>query len=524
MAFPHHWACSLQVSAAMRTLCLLLLIVPYGVRAQSGIERSDQRIEILNADEWTFDEAYAPGTQRLKGDVRFKHEGALMTCDSAWIRSDQSVDAYGSIHIRQGDTLLIQSDRLSYSGKQRIAQLQGNVHLSDPATDLTTEHLTYDLGRKVASYTGGGTIISRKDQNTLTSGNGSYLTGAHMFIFSRNVRLDHPDRTITADTLHYTTTSGVASFHGPTEIVQDSTRILCTLGSYDTRQGFARFRERTRILTQGQEVQGDSIHYDRNTGIGLAWGEVAIIDTANALSVTGDQGRFNERTEATMITGHAEMSMGMGADTLFLHGDSLFAAVDSLKKRRITAYQGVRFYKRDLQGVCDTLIYAEADSMIHLYGSPFLWSRSDQINGKRMRIAMRDGRIHRLYVDQDAFMISQVDSIHFDQVTGTQMTGYFTNDELDRLIAEGNSRTVYFVRETTDGEERIIGVNRADCSKIEVLVSEQEIQAISFLTRPDAVMYPLEKVPEEELVLRGFRWNIGARPMDRKSIFGPEDL
>ncbi len=504
----------------VRRSLLLLLLFPTTAYCQTGGPGGRARIEILNADLWVFEDSVAPGAQRLKGNVRFQHANAIMSCDSAWLMADQSVDAYGDVHIRQGDTLTITSERLHYTAADRTAQLDGNVHLTDPGTELSTEHLIYDLRSRVATYVGGGTIRSRKDNNTLESQRGSYLAGERQFRFSGGVRLTHPERTITSDTLHYDTRTGVAHFFGPTDIVQAGTIIHCNAGSYDTRLERARFRKRATIASRGQVLEGDSLHYDRNTGIGLAWGNVSVLDTVNALAVKGDHGRFNELEDRSMITGHAELVMDMDGDTLFLHGDTLHATRDSSGNgRRIEARHRVRFFKSDLQGVCDTMIHAEADSMIHLLGSPFLWSNADQISGDRIRLQLAQGRMHRLYVDRNAFMASRSDSVHFDQVAGTTMTGFFEENDLRRILAEGNGRTIYFAKESVEGVDRTMGMNKAECSNIEVKVLKNEVNTVTFLGRPDAVLYPIDKVPEGGMQLKGFVWNEEARPKDRASIF-----
>ena len=496
-------------------LCVLLLMGA----AHGQDSTASAKVRILNADAWTFDDDYAPGTQRLVGNVRLEHAGAIMLCDSAWLKEDQTIDAFGHIDIRQGDTLRVQGDRLAYRGRQRVAELSGNVLLRDPGSELSTGHLVYDLSGKRASYTGGGTIVDLQGGDTLRSGSGTYLSDQRLFIFSKDVRLDHPDRHIRSDTLHYATATREARFLGPTEIVLDSTRILCRRGRYDMRNEVADFMQGARIVRSGQELGGDSLHYERRTGLGEAWGNVSVLDTANDLSVRGDHGRFLELQDSLFITGRAELVMTMADDTLFLHADTLFAMPDSGDARTILARRGVRFYKGDLQGVCDTLRYLQADSLILLEGAPYVWSGSDQISGQRMRITLRDGKAHRLFVQRDAFVVSQVDSLLFDQVAGRELTGFFHEGRIRRILVEGNSRTVYHAVEEKGDERSIIGVNRADCSRIEVTIAADEVHSVAFRDRPDAVMYPLEKAPPEEVRLPGLHWNADARPTDRASIF-----
>ncbi len=490
---------------------------------------SGARIEILNADRLEYNNAFTKA-QRLIGNVRLKHENAIMRCDSAYLFEDQTMNAFGHVAIDQ-DTVHITSDRLDYIGKDRMATLNSDVHLSDPGMELTTELLTYSLRERMARYTTGATIVSRREQNTLTSRNGAYLSGARRFIFSESVKLRHPERTIDADTLHYTTTTGVAEFFGPTRITQGTMLMWCERGSYDTHAERGRFTRGGRIIDGPQELRGDSLHYDKRSGEGRAWGHVTVLDTTNDLLVRGDFGRHLQREDSSLITGRAELVMLMGEDSLFLHADTLFAMNDSAQGRRVLARRDVRFFKTDMQGVCDTMTWAEHDSLITLVGGPFLWSGKDQISGRTIHITLRDGRAHMLHVLRDALLANNVDTLqrdvekaYFDQVTGTNITGWFANDELVRIETEGNSRTVSFAKEKNkDGIEEVTTMNRADCSRIVVGLDSGKVSTVTFLTRPDAVMYPLHKAPVEEMRMKGFVWNAAARPTDRNGIFVPAE-
>ena len=512
-----------------RTAILLPFLLLAGrASAQSDPERG-ARVEILNADEWSFDEGIAPGAQRLRGNVRFKHADAIMHCDSAFLFSDQRVEAFGSVRILQGDTLSIQADKLLYAGQQRTARLEGNVVLRDPSMELSTPSLNYDLRAKRAVYTEGARIVSNEENNVLTSTFGTYLADARTFHFSQKVRLEHPERIITTDTMHYGTATGIAAFFGPTRILQlaDSSELNTRRGTYDTRLEKARFTRRSSIRSKGRLLEGDTLYYDRPTGLGRAWGNVRMTETGGELVVQGGHGSYNELTDNSMMTGRAEMIMLLDGDSLFLHGDTLFtrpltntdSAGVTTKHRQILARRNVRFFKSDMQGVCDTLVYSDGDSLLHMLHDPALWSGSDQITGEHIRITMRDGGPYRLHVMREAFLMSQADSTHFDQVTGNTMVGFFAEGVLRRIVAEGNASTVYFAKETKDGREELFGVNRADCSSISVGLADGKVNTVTFMDRPDAVLYPLDKVPLEELRMKGANWRIAERPIDRAGIF-----
>lgn len=496
---------------------VLLVIACLGFAAASAQTGAGGRVEILNADEWLYDKT-AGGAQRLRGNVRFKHADAIMECDSAHLFEDQRVDAFSRVRINQSDTLTAEADLLRYNGRDRMARLEGNVRLRDRSMELTTPSLEYDMRGKRATYASGGRITGREG-NVLTSGTGTYLADQRRFVFGRNVLLEHPDHQVRSDTMHYATGTGICSFFGPTTITQGATVITTARGRYDTRAEQALFSRRTRVASKGRILEGDSLSYDKGSGLGLAWGNVSIADSSGDMRVLGAHGRYNEISEYSVVTGRAELQLRMGADTLFLHGDTLFAQPEGTG-RRITARRHVRFYKADMQGACDTLVYSDADSLITLRHDPVLWSGTDQITGDTMRIALKGGKAHRLHVLRDAFLLSQADSARHDQVAGSTMLGYFTDGELSRLDVDGNARTVYHAAEEGEDKDEIIGVNRADCSRIRVRMKEGRIDAVLFLDRPDAILYPLDKAPQDELVLPGMQDRFAERPADRASIFG----
>ncbi|MCU0319665.1 MAG: hypothetical protein MUE88_06260 [Flavobacteriales bacterium] len=506
------------VNRVLPPLVLALLVWSSSAHAQ---EQQGGRVEIRSADTWEYDDAIAPGAQRLKGNVLFAHGDALMRCDSAYLFEDQRIEAFSRITVQQGDSLFMQGDRLHYKGRERTARIEGNVQLRDRSMTLETPALDYDLRNKHGSYTQGGRITSN-DGSVLTSDVGVYLAGPRLLQFSRNVRSEHPERSIACDTMHYAPGTKKVFFFGPSTITmkRDSTVIRTTRGSFDTANDRALFSRRSSVDTKGRLLEGDSLDYDKRRGLGRAWGNVVLTDTAADMITRGQHGTYAERSDEAIVTGQAELLFLLDNDTLHLHADSLIARPDSADgPRRVTARRGVRFFKSDLQGTCDTLIYSEVDSLIRMFHRPVLWSGDDQIIGKHIRILLKDGGIHRLFAEQDCFLMSQVDSSHYDQVTGTEMTGIFADNELRRLLVEGNARTIYFALEGEEAERRITAVNRADCSRIAVGMREGEANTITFMQQPDATLYPLEQVPVEELRMQGSDWRAAERPMDRADIF-----
>lgn len=118
------------------------------------------------------------------GAVAFEQEGMVLTCDSAHFYNEaNSLNAFGHVHIQQGDSLNIYSDILKYNGNERIAELKKNVRMIEKDMTLTTDAITYDINAKLAIYTSGGKIIN--NDNILTSQIGAYSTQGKVLTFKK---------------------------------------------------------------------------------------------------------------------------------------------------------------------------------------------------------------------------------------------------------------------------------------------------------------------------------------------------
>jgi hypothetical protein len=115
-----------------------------------------------------------------------------------------------------------------------------------------------------------------------------------------------------------------------------------------------------------------------------------------------------------------------------------------------------------------------------------------------------------------AFIISKDSANTFNQIKGKQMRAYFFENELYKIKVFGNAETVYYIRE--DNNE-LIGINSSISSDMVILVKDDQIREIIYLTMPDAVLYPENEFPAEKEFLKDFKWIEDQRPTNKESIF-----
>lgn len=499
----------------LRILAFLLPLYFICFSALAQEQKPPKKIELRNAEVLEYDESLGNRARRLLGNVIFEHEGAIMYCDSAYLYEDNSLDAYSNVFINKGDSIKLWCDELNYNGNTKYAKAKRNVKLEDREMTLTTQKLDYNMSTEKAWYNTGGTIVDK--ENTLTSRIGYYYSSIEELFFKDDVNLVNKKYDLKCDTLRYNTKTEVAFFLGPTKIVSDENTVLCTFGWYDTELDISQFSNEAMVLSTDQSITGDSLYYNKKYGFGLAFGNVVVADSSQNIILTGEHAKYYEVGNTVLLTDSAVMIQDMGEDSLFLHSDTLLSILDTIIDRRILfAFHHAKFFKPDMRGKCDSLVYSYADSTIRLYRDPILWSEENQLTADSMWIQNRFSRIDKLYMKENSMIISEEDSAMYNQIKGRYMTGYFREQKLHRVYVEGNGETIYFAGEEGSKPDN---VNRAKASNLIIQISENKVKNITFLTQPDATLYPLDLVNISEMKLDGFDWRIEDRPESKLDIF-----
>lgn len=493
----------------IRTLPAWLLLTVGTLQAQEKT-----RIDILYSETLQFDRRMGENFKRLVGNVRLRHEEVIMFCDSAHLYDrDNEVRAFGNIRVNQGDTLQLYGDQLTYRGDTRVAKVRNNVVLRDRKSELKTDHLDFNMNTNIGYYFNGGRMENK--ENVLTSKRGYYYANDEIFYYSDSVVMVNPDYTIHCDTLKYDSRYATAYFMSPTIIRGEDLDIYCENGWYNLDLELSQFNQNAFISTSEQIIRGDSLFYDRGNGFGKAIGNIEINDTTENIILRGHYAEYFEEPESSLVTDSALFIQFSETDTLYLHADTLTSATDSLQNRLLRAFHNVRMYRSDFQAVCDSLAYSFSDSVIRMYHKPIIWSDENQLTAEYIQIMTRDRKLDRMELNRSSFIISQEDSVRFNQIKGKDMTGFFREGQLYLIRVTGNGESIYYARD----EAGIIGVNKAVCSNIEIRVEKGKVRKIRFLNSPEGTFTPPFQVRPEEMILKGFQWAEKLRPVDKNDLF-----
>jgi len=500
-------------------LLLAMLLVPILSNAQTK-SKTRKKINIENAEILLYDQIVVYQAQRLIGDVLLTHNNMVMKCDSAWAYANSNtVDAFGKVHIISNDTLHLWADFVNYNGDTGFAKARKNVKLKDPTLTLTTDSLDFDMNQEIGYYNYGGKIID--STNTLNSRTGTYFTKTNQVHFITNVRLMNEEYTLRTDTLIYNTKTQVATFKGPTNIIGDSTQIYSTSGWFNTQSNESELHKNSTIKRGETQLQANFIYYNDNTGNGYAKENIIISDFENQMIITGNNAVYSDFNQYALVTDSAMWIQYYENDSLFLHADTLYTIPDTTadNAKMLITYNNVRFFRSDIQGRSDSLIYYTKDSTIQLYIDPVIWSSENQMSAEFIELINNAEPPNEVYLTNNSFIIQQVDTVKFNQIKGKNMVGLINGETLYRIDVNGNGQSIYYPAD----DEDYIGINKAESSNIILYLSENKINRITFVGTPTGNMKPLIETVASESKLDGFKWRESERPVSRYDIFGDHD-
>lgn len=480
-----------------------------------------ERVYLLHADELRYDMfGRNPDAQIVKGKVSFMHQGGHLTCDSAYFyQGTNSVKAFGHVHYRQGDTLSLTCERAEYDGMMQMMHARRNVVLHHRRQTLKTDSLDFDRLYNMANFFDGGTLIDGKDR--LVSDWGEYHTETREAKFVFNVKLRSGKDVVTTDTLYYDVPTSTAHMVGPSKIVSGSSVVHTADGYYDTKTDKAKLFGRSTLVDKDKSITGDSLYYVKN-GESTGYGNVVYVDKKNKNTLTCNYLRYNEKTGMGFATKRPVAIDYSQKDTLWMHSDTMRIYTFNINTdsvyRKVHAYPHVRAFRNDMQAICDSLVFNSKDSCMTMYKDPVIWNANRQMLGEEIRAYMADSTIRFAHVIGQALSIEQMpDSVHYNQITSSEMKSYFEKGEMKMTEAIGNVQTVYYM--INDKDSSLVGLNYLETDTMRMYLGAARKLDKIWTNKFTSTMYPITQVPPAKYKLPNFAWFEDLRPTDKNDIF-----
>ena len=204
--------------------------------------------------------------------------------------------------------------------------------------------------------------------------------------------------------------------------------------------------------------------------------------------------------------------------------------------RFMQAYHGVRYYRSDLQGVCDSLIYSVRDTLATFVGNPVMWNNQYQITGDTIKAIVLKGGIRRAMIHPNAFLTQshdesltvdmdtlterqrekiRIDTLHYDQISGNDLICFFEDGKIREMDMSGNVQIIYYPEEK---DKSMIGLNQMVGNFLKVWFEEQKMQKLVLWPSVVGSLTPIQLVTDDILYLDGFRWMSYLRPKNPDDV------
>lgn len=484
--------------------------IPTADRYQKG------KVFLEYADRLSMNEYISPDYQVLNGNVKFRKGDMYMYCDSAhFYDKKNSFVAFGNVKMEQGDTLFVYSDVLYYNGNEELARLRNNVRMENKTVTLFTDSLDYDIRVNIGYYFDGGKIVD--DKNELSSVYGQYSPDTKDTEFLFDVILANEKYTMHTDTLYYNTDNHIADIVGYTTIVSDSNVIYSNKGRYNTETEKATLYQRSLIVGKdAQTLTGDTIFYDRLTGFGEVFGNMIMTDSVKSTTLKGNYGYHNEKTNCSFATKQALAMEYSQNDTLYLHGDTIKTYLLEDSSRVMNAYPRVRFYRTDVQGLCDSLAFMSRDSTLYMHKHPILWNEQRQVTGNLITVLFNDSTIEKATLPEYGFIAEHIDEEFYNQLSGKEMVAYFEDNDLRQLDVNGNVEVIMLPMEKDSTYNKMVST---EGSFLKVMFNKQKIEKLNLWPEVTGKVTPIYMVKKSQCYLKGFQWYESMRPKDKDDVF-----
>ena len=474
--------------------------------------------------------------------------------------------------MRDKDGQIIESRNGTYDSKIKKFTFENDVNMFTDSIFVLTRNLEYESDKNLATF-GVGTN-AWKDDNMLSSEAGWYDSGRELFLFSDHVHVMTPDQEGWCDSLYFHRMTSDVEMLGKAQITDTTRNVFALAGKITYQDSLSKvtLTRKPAVISQTEEQNGsvdtvylgaeklvyytlpmfrvdslavveanarlESLNVDpvgefRKKAAAEAAKEAAenAKNDPNYLAKQGAQaakapktpglGKSAKPGKAKEIEDSLEADMDSLAVDALAVVDTLAVAevvepVDSTKIGFLEAIKNVRIYKKNMQVVCDSLVYSDLDSLARLFKEPLIWQEKvRQYTADSIAVVISNGSMDKASLMSNAFISIMEDSTHFNQIKATEMMAYFDGKGgLTRFDALGGSSALFYIEEN----ETLATVNKTESKMLSAVFKDGELQRIYYYDSPKNDGYPVVQLTDDERKLKGFNWQPTKRPADRNAV------
>ncbi len=442
----------------------------------------------------------------------------------------------GQSHV-QGNVVLVDEknkqsvhgDNLFYNRNTGKSHVQGNVVLVDEKNQQTVhgDNVYYNRNNGQSHVQGNVVLVDEKNKQRLTSDDAYFDKSNDEGRAEGNVVVvdEKNDQTLRGDKVFYNRQTGQSRAQGNV-IVTDEKNQQTLYGDeviYDRTNEIGNAKGNVVLTDKKTErvLKGDHVEYDRKNGIGRARGNVVLTDAKNKMILVGGVGYHNEKTNESYVTENAFAREFSQKDTIYVRADTLRMLTNESKERMLLANKYVRFYRKDIQGVCDSAAVSERDSILNMYRHAVIWSEGRQISGEEINVHVKDSTVDWATLPNNGLLVEHLGEDYYNQLCGRSMKAIFAEQELRRLDVNGDVEALFYPMENDSTYNKLVNANSAYLT-ID-LKPKQKVDRVKMWPDVNGTVVPLFLAKKSQLRIDKFRWYDSIRPKDPYDVLVVSD-
>ena len=496
----------------------------------------------------------------MRGNVALTDGKNNLVCEEATYDLANKVAVYDNWGTLHNDSTTVTSRTGVYNVNEKNARFKGNVYITDPQYKLKSEDLLYNTETKVTQFYAMSEVIWGNGTGLLKTSSGTY-DGMHgVADFKGRSAIWNDGQYIEGDSLKYSklTGHGIAignvisidtehhstMYCGFVEYYQKQRKTMATIkpvlvqaNGKDTLYMradtfYSAPMVKSKFKNLNSLMPGDTLvnpEWKANTGLmkdslgnkvrpaGRALQKKDTLNWVTKASPEEEKAAKSEKTGKPEKTGKKKKDKKLKITEPVVAVDT--AAADTTAPLYFIGYHHVLIFSDSLQGKCDSICYTRSDSMIRMMFNPIAWAHNSQITGDTIMMQMDSTQMRRLYVPNNAFMVSRTGPEKaklFNQVQGQTLTAYFANKQVTKIVVTPNAECIYY---PTDEKDEYMGLNNSTSVLMRIQFVDQKITNIKLEKDPKTTMQPLEKADLDAAKLSRFKWLIDQRPKRKEELF-----
>lgn len=477
--------------------------------------------------------------------------------------------------MRDKDGQIIESRNGTYDSKIKIFTFENDVNMFTDSIFVKTRSLVYESDRDFATF--GFATDVWKEENMLSANEGWYDRANEVFFFKNHVHVMSEDQEGWSDSLYFYRNTSNVDMLGNAQVTDTTRNIFGLAGriEYVDSISMVTMTRKPAVIseTQNKDESIDTVYLGAEK---MVYYTLPRCDVDSLVALDAEKrveamhvdpvGEYRKKAAAEaakaaeeaakndpnyrpknapgkqapkqspmqspkQMEKQMEKSKPSGApDSLAVSSDSL-AVSDSLtladtlvveppkdttKIGFLQATRNVKVYKKDMQIVCDSLLFCDLDSLARFFKEPIIWQEErKQYTADSIYVLVRNGAMDKASLMANAFISIQEDTTHYDQIKGTEMLAYFDDKgELNRFDVLGGASALFYVEEN----DALATVNKPESKMLSAILKDGEVQRIYYYDQAKNDGYPIVQLSEDELRLKGFSWMPDKRPQDRNAV------